>query len=97
MIGCIGEALEDGEQIWLGHDPELQDAKWFPMGEVKEALSRAKVMPGYSFPKMNVEDGEEENEGEVRLRVPTATAIAYQLMLAAVNDWEAGMGMEAKI
>jgi len=95
MIGCIGEALEDGEHIWLGHDPELQDAKWFSMGEVKEALGRAKVMPGGGKAKVeNRNDGEVE---EVRLRVPTATAIAYQLMLAAVNDWEAGLGVEAKI
>jgi hypothetical protein len=23
MLGCIGEALPDGEEIHLGHDPEL--------------------------------------------------------------------------
>ncbi|KAF8442604.1 NUDIX hydrolase domain-like protein [Terfezia claveryi] len=94
MIGCIGEALENGEHIWLGHDPELQDARWFPMGEVKEALGRAKVIPRDKLSKGNDNGGEGE---EVRLRVPTATAIAHQLMLAAVNDWEAGLGVDPKI
>jgi len=94
MIGCIGEALEDGEQICLGHDPELQDAKWFPMEEVKEALEKAKVMPGDKAPTVK-ENG--AGEMEERLRVPKVTAIAYQLMLAVVNDWEAGLGVEAKI
>jgi NADH pyrophosphatase NudC (nudix superfamily) len=29
MIGAVGQALPgDGEKIHLGHDPELQDAKW---------------------------------------------------------------------
>ncbi|RPB26707.1 hypothetical protein L211DRAFT_780713 [Terfezia boudieri ATCC MYA-4762] len=92
MIGCIGEALENGEHIWLGHDPELQDARWFPMEEVKEALGRAKLTLGDTVPKANENGGEEE----VRLRVPTATAIAHQLMLAAVNDWEAGLGVDPK-
>ncbi|KAF8425591.1 NUDIX hydrolase domain-like protein [Tirmania nivea] len=97
MIGCIGEALEDGEHIWLGHDMELQDARWFPMGEVKEALGRTKVIAGDKVPKAKVEN---KNNGEIEvagLRVPMATTIAHQLMLAAVNDWEAGLGIEAKI
>ena len=40
MIGCIGEALEDGEEIHLGHDPELQDATWFDLADIREALRR---------------------------------------------------------
>lgn len=38
MIGAIGEALPDGEEIQLNHDPELQDAQWFPISKVREAL-----------------------------------------------------------
>lgn len=62
------------------------------MEEVKEALGRAKLTLGDTVPKANENGGEEE----VRLRVPTATAIAHQLMLAAVNDWEAGLGVDPK-
>lgn len=86
MIGCIGEALEGGDEIHLGHDPELEDARWFDMDVVREALGKARVMPG------DKEKG--GNDAEAELRVPTATAIAHQLMLAAVNE---AMQVEAKI
>jgi len=36
MTGCI--ALAEEEEIYLGHDPELADAKWFTKEEVKKAL-----------------------------------------------------------
>ena len=38
MIGCIAETGPEGEDIHLGHDPELENAKWFTFDEVKEAL-----------------------------------------------------------
>ena len=38
MIGAIGQALPDGEGIHLEHDPELGDARWVPLDEVREAL-----------------------------------------------------------
>lgn len=38
MIGAIGQATPDGETIDLGNDPELEDAKWFTLDEVRDAL-----------------------------------------------------------
>jgi ADP-ribose pyrophosphatase YjhB (NUDIX family) len=38
MIGAIGQAIPEGEKIDLGNDPELEDAKWFTLDEVREAL-----------------------------------------------------------
>lgn len=106
MVGCIGEALAPGEEaeegeeneaekIHLGHDPELQDAKWFGVDEVRKALGKA-VMPG--------QEKNEHGFKESELRVPAATAIAHQLMLAAVKLADeaaavatAAKGLEAKI
>ena len=76
MIGAIGQALPDGETINLGHDAELEDAKWFTLDEVRDALAtRANGIgeppgPGYK---------------EGQLRLPPKTAIAHQLMQAVVN------------
>ncbi|KAK8027435.1 hypothetical protein PG991_004491 [Apiospora marii] len=39
MIGAIAQATPDGETIDLGNDPELEDAKWFTMEEVRDALT----------------------------------------------------------
>jgi NAD+ diphosphatase len=38
MIGAIGQAIPEGEKIDLGNDPELEDAKWFTLDEVREGL-----------------------------------------------------------
>jgi NAD+ diphosphatase len=38
MIGAIGQAIPEGETVHLGHDAELEDAKWFSAEEVREAL-----------------------------------------------------------
>jgi len=44
MIGAIGQAIpSEGEQIHLGHDAELEDAGWFPVEEVREALRSVRV------------------------------------------------------
>jgi len=44
MIGAIGQAIPgEGEQIHLGHDAELEDARWFPVEEVREALRSVRV------------------------------------------------------
>ena len=38
VMGAIGEAFPDGEEIVLKHDPELEDAQWVGLGKVKSAL-----------------------------------------------------------
>jgi len=77
MIGAIAQAIPgDGERISLGHDAELEDARWFPFEEVREALRIG--TSGLSDPP-----GPDYKEGG--LRVPPKTAIAYQLMHTVVN------------
>ena len=77
MIGAIGQAIPgEGEQIHLGHDAELEDARWFPVEEVREALRIG--TSGLSDPP-----GPDYKDGG--LRVPPKTAIAHQLMHAVVN------------
>ncbi|KAG0646553.1 putative NADH pyrophosphatase [Hyphodiscus hymeniophilus] len=76
MIGAIGQALPDGEKIHLEHDPELEDAKWVDMDEVREALRVGTSGLG---------DGPGPEYTEGGLRLPPKTAIAHQL-LTAVTD-----------
>ncbi|PQE08250.1 hypothetical protein CJF31_00009477 [Rutstroemia sp. NJR-2017a BVV2] len=83
MIGAIGQALPDGEKIHLEHDPELEDAKWVGMDEVREALRTGTSGLGE-------EPGEGYKEGGLRL--PPKTAIAYQLLQAVAVDGFLGDG-----
>ncbi|KAL2270340.1 hypothetical protein VTJ83DRAFT_2524 [Remersonia thermophila] len=79
MIGAIAQALPgDGENIYLGHDPELESAKWFPLEEVREALLRGTSGLGEGPPKGYVEGS---------LRLPPQTAIANRLLTAVVEGW----------
>ncbi|KAK4210953.1 NUDIX hydrolase domain-like protein [Rhypophila decipiens] len=79
MIGAVGQALPgDGEKIFLGHDPELEDAKWFALEEVKNALVHGTSNLGEKASEGYVEGG---------LRLPPQTAIANQLMRAVVEGW----------
>ena len=78
MIGAIGQALPDGEKIHLEHDPELEDAKWFDMDEIREALRIGTSGLGDA-------PGEEYKEGGLRL--PPQTAIANQLMRAVTGGF----------
>lgn len=79
MIGAIGQALPgDGEKIFLGHDAELEDARWFGMDEVRMAL-----VNGTS----NLGEGPAEGYVEGGLRLPPLTAIANRLMNAVVEGW----------
>ncbi|KAK4115135.1 hypothetical protein N656DRAFT_787686 [Canariomyces notabilis] len=79
MIGAIGQALPgDGEKIYLGHDAELESAKWFPLEEVREAL-----LKGTS----NLGEGAPEGYVEGALRLPPQTAIANRLITAVVEGW----------
>ena len=74
MLGAVGEATGgEGEVVYLGHDEELEDAKWVEIGEVRDALGKT---------------GEEVLEGgEGELRLPPRTAIAHQLLLAVTKGW----------
>jgi len=80
MTGCI--ALAEDETIFLGHDPELTDARWFTKEEVKIALDENSRGPFEPVPKGK------ENE----LRLPPASAIAHMLLKAFV---EGTWGMNA--
>lgn len=77
MIGAIAQVSDPvHEAISLEHDPELQDARWFSISEVEEALkvgtSGLSEPPGPEY--------REEN-----LRLPPSTAIANQLIQAAIS------------
>ena len=84
MIGAIGQAIPEGETIHLGHDAELEDAKWFTAEEVREALR-------VGTSGLGEEAGSEYKEGGLRL--PPKTAIANQLMTAVVNGFASGSPM----
>ncbi|RDW95176.1 hypothetical protein BP5796_00939 [Coleophoma crateriformis] len=73
MIGAVGQALPDGEKIHLEYDPELEDAKWVDMDEIREALRVGTSGLGEA-------PGEGYKEGGLRL--PPQTAIANQLLQA---------------
>ena len=76
MTGCM--ALATDESIFLGHDPELADARWFTKEEVKYALDNNSGSPFEPVPKGK------ENE----LRLPPASAIANLLLQSFVDgNW----------
>ena len=81
MIGAVGVAVKGGENVDLGHDPELEDARWFSLEEVEEALRVGTSGLG--------EDAEEEYK-EGNLRLPPKTAIANQLLKAVCDGWAGG-------
>jgi len=81
MIGAIGQAIPEGEKIDLGNDPELDDARWCTMEEVREALR-------IGTSGLGEEPGSEYKEGGLRL--PPRTAIANQLLTAVVNGFVSG-------
>ncbi|KAK0117882.1 NADH pyrophosphatase [Cadophora gregata] len=78
MIGAIGQALPDGEKIHLEHDPELEDAKWVEMDEIRQALKVGTSGLGEPAGEGYVEGG---------LRLPPRTAIANQLLQAVVGGF----------
>ncbi|KAF2865844.1 NUDIX hydrolase domain-like protein [Massariosphaeria phaeospora] len=84
MIGAIGQAIPGGEEINLGHDAELEDAKWFTADEVREALQ-------VGTSGLGEDAGPGYKEGG--LRVPPKTAIANQLMEAVVAGFASGAPM----
>ena len=88
MIGAIGQCVPGGEDIVLKHDPELENAKWVSMAEVKEAL------------KVGTSGlGEEPEPGykEGGLRLPPRTAIANQLLSAVTGGFLEGTVTASRI
>ncbi|PGH11918.1 hypothetical protein AJ79_04610 [Helicocarpus griseus UAMH5409] len=85
MIGAVAQvATPENEAISLQHDPELEDARWFPIAEVEEALR-------VGTSDLGGKPGPEYKEGGLRL--PPKTAIAHQLILAVVRgEFWGGMG-----
>lgn len=75
MIGAIAQTIPTGEEILLKHDPELEDAKWVELGEIKVALAEATGGIG---------EKSIEVYPECRLRLPPKTTIANQLLTAVV-------------
>jgi NAD+ diphosphatase len=76
MIGAIAQCSDAAhEKITLEHDPELEDARWFEIEEVEEALR-------IGTSDLSSGAGPEYKGG---LRLPPATAIAHQLIHAAVH------------
>jgi len=86
MIGCVAQASStETEHINLEHDPELEDAKWFPVEEVAEALK-------VGTSGLNDPAGPGYKEGGLRL--PPKTAIANQLISAIVEGTFLGVAKE---
>jgi NAD+ diphosphatase len=89
MIGVIAQAFTpENEVVSLNHDPELEDARWFEVAEVAEAL-RVGTSPLGEGP------GPEYKEGNLRL--PPKTAIAHQLISAVIKGDFLGGPHESKI
>lgn len=84
MIGAVAQTVGgEGEEIVLKHDPELEDARWVGMEEMREALQVGVSGLAEAAPKGYKEGG---------LRLPPRTAIANQLLEAVVNGGFLGMG-----
>ena len=74
MTRCI--ALAEDETVFLGHDPELTDAKWFTKEEIKTALYKNSGSPFVPTP----------NGRENELCLPPSSVIAHMLLKAVVED-----------
>lgn len=82
MIGAIAQTIPGGEKIVLKHDPELEDAKWVDLEEIREALR-------VSTSGLGEEPREDYKEGNLRL--PPSTAIANQLLAAVAGGFLGGV------
>ncbi|KAL8738072.1 MAG: hypothetical protein Q9181_001096 [Wetmoreana brouardii] len=78
MIGAIAQCIPGGEEIILKHDPELENARWAELDEVREALRVGTSALGESA---------QEGYKEGNLRLPAGTAIANQLLTAVVGGF----------
>lgn len=84
MLGCIGQALPDGETIDLGHDPELEEARWFDLGHIRRIIEKAEG---------GAKDGGGQwvSDGEEVVRIPPPAAIAHQLIAAVARGFVGGV------
>lgn len=82
MIGAIAQTIPGGEKIVLKHDPELEDAKWVDLEEIREALR-------VSTSGLGEEPTEGYREGDLRL--PPSTAIANRLLTAVAGGFLGGV------
>ncbi|KAL8929462.1 MAG: hypothetical protein Q9208_001131 [Pyrenodesmia sp. 3 TL-2023] len=78
MIGAVAQCIPGGEEIVLKHDPELEDARWAELDEVREALRVGTSALGESA---------QEGYKEGNLRLPAQTAIANQLLAAVIEGF----------
>ncbi|PWI71910.1 hypothetical protein PCL_12004 [Purpureocillium lilacinum] len=80
MLGAIAQALPGQEEI-SRNDQELEDARWFTVEEVRDALSKGTSALSGPTP---------EGYKEGSLRVPPPQAIANRLMTAVVEGYVSG-------
>lgn len=79
MLGCIAQVRDSSEKahtIHLGHDPELEEANWYSLKDLKEVLGFA--AEGYLGSRP-------EGLPEGAPQLPQPEAIAYTLIEAVVN------------
>lgn len=79
MLGCIAQvkdASEEAHRIHLGHDPELEECKWYDFDELRAILPFASHDIMFERPKA-LKDGEPQ--------LPMREAIAYTLIEAVLN------------
>ena len=88
MIGAVAQCVPGKEEVVLQHDPELEDAKWFSLQDVKRALEIGTSGLGEDAPPGYEEGG---------LRLPPKTAIANQLLSAVTEDFLDGVSGGSKI
>ena len=88
MIGAVAQCVPGKEEILLKHDPELEDAKWVSLEEVREALELGTSNLGEEAPKGYKEGG---------LRLPGRTAIANQLLQAVTGGFLSGVNGQSKM
>lgn len=82
MIGAIAQTIPGGEEILLKHDPELEDAKWVDLDEIRVALAEKTGGAGGIGEKST-----EELNPKSRLKLPPKTTIANQLLTAIVTGF----------
>ena len=78
MVGAIAQCVPGKEDIILEHDPELENAKWVDLDELKEALDVGVSGLGEP-PQAGYKEG--------NLRLPPPTAIANQLLTAVAKGF----------
>ena len=81
MIGAIAQAVPGGEVIDLGNDPELEDAQWCDLKELRKALNNS---------SNGIDNLFDEKSTVGSLKLPPRTAIANQLLAAVAGGFLGG-------